>query len=641
MAIVLTSQLTNESLDPGSPSQFGSANAQASETVINLEGANCAAMGHSGTVGTASPVTADSQAANSNFRGMYVAVNIARDHNHAHFWVRDLYPIRNKSIGGVSAYLANNATQECLYYMTGIDDGYGGGWYHGVVNLSTVDRAAADLGTLPGANVNRLGYAGNISASKGEDFLQNSYLDAIRYGADGVGITFTGGTVGAKETMLACAEADANSYGLLRSLGGALFCEGCLTWGAATFTTHITDSLGAINFTAFTTGDGTTPVVAADYYQINFVDGTTGATFMNLTDWVWNGVSRALPFRFTTTAESNVFTRVTYIFGEVITLTQNTTNNFCSYVECQEIDPGGCWHIDCSFSNCDLFTLTNVNSKILRGSTSLHNTATNVGFVNCTVALDRIDGHAFSNSGGVGHAIDLGTIAATRTDSCNNTFFGYSTTVNGNKAVRVNVASGQTYTINVTGDGDLAANLVYNSGVGTLIVNAGAVSTSVNVKDQAGANIINARVVVETAAAGGEPYQDSISIIAFSGVATATHTGHGMATNDWMVIRGASPASYSKVAQITVTGANTYTYAVTTGIASPATGTPVASFVPLYGLTDASGNITASRTWSASQAVSGYARKSTVTPFYKTSNFGGTVSNTLGFSANITLLDDE
>ena len=255
MSIVLTSQLTNESLDPGSPSQFGTANAQQSETVLNLEGANCAAMGHSGTVGTASPVTADSQAANSNFRGMYVAVNIARDHNHAHFWVRDLYPIRNKSIGGVSVYLANNATQECLYYMTGIDDGYGGGWYHGVVNLSTVDRAAADLGTLPGANVNRLGYAGNISASKGEDFLQNSYLDAIRYGADGVGITFTGGTVGTPETMLACAEADANSYGLLRSLGGALFCEGCLTWGVATQTTYSTDALGAINFTAFTTGD--------------------------------------------------------------------------------------------------------------------------------------------------------------------------------------------------------------------------------------------------------------------------------------------------------------------------------------------------------------------------------------------------
>ena len=494
MAIVLTSQLVDENLDPGSPTAFGNGNAQASETVINLQGANCAAIGHSGALGPVSPVTADSEAANSSFRGCWNAISVVRDHNHLHFWVRDLYPIRNKSIGGISVYLdSGTATAQCLYYMTGIDDGYAGGWYHGVVNLSTTDRAAADLGTLPAGDVDRIGYAGNISATKGEAFLQNCYLDAIRHGADGVGITFTGGTVGTPETMLACAEADTASYGLLRSVGGALFCEGCLTWGAATLTTYITDSLGAINFAAFTTGDGITPVVAADYYQINFVDGTTGQTQINLSDWSWNGVSRTLPFRLTTTAESNVFTRVNYIFGEVITLTLNTTNQSCNYIECQEIDPGGSWHTDCSFSNCDLFTLTNVNSKILRGTTSLHNTATNVGFVNCTVALDRIDGHTFSNSGGVGHAIDLGTVAATRTDACNNTFNGYSTTVNGNKAIRVNVASGQTYTINVTG-GNLAANLVYNSGPGTLVVqNAVTIELTV-LDDTSGLGILDARV---------------------------------------------------------------------------------------------------------------------------------------------------
>ena len=123
MAITLTSQLTDESLDPGSPSQFGTANAQQSETVIHLQGSNCSAMGHSGTVGTASPTDPDdAQAANSVFRGMYVATNIARDHNHLHLWIRDLYPIRNKSIGGVSVYIANGTTGEALYYMTGIDD---------------------------------------------------------------------------------------------------------------------------------------------------------------------------------------------------------------------------------------------------------------------------------------------------------------------------------------------------------------------------------------------------------------------------------------------------------------------------------------------------------------------------------------
>ena len=239
MAITLTSQLTDESLNPGAPTKFGTGNSPASETVINLEGTNAAAIGHSGTVGTASPVTADSVATTSNFRGCYVAINVARDHNHLHFWVRDLFPIRNKSIGGISVYLANGTTAECLYYMTGLDDGYGGGWYHGVVNLSTTDRAAADLGSLPSGNVDRIGFAGNISATKGEAFLQNCYLDAIRSGTDGQGISLYGGTSGARETFQACADADANSYGLLRSVGGALFCDGCLTFGVATQTSYI------------------------------------------------------------------------------------------------------------------------------------------------------------------------------------------------------------------------------------------------------------------------------------------------------------------------------------------------------------------------------------------------------------------
>ena len=413
----LTSQLTDELLDPGSPNQFGTANAQASETVIHLQGANCAAMGHSGTVGTATPVTADSQAANSNFRGMYSAVNIARDHRHIHLWIRDLYPVRNKSIGGVSVYLANGTTAEMLYYLTGIDDGYLGDWFHAVVNVSTVDRAAADLGSLPTANIDRVGYAGNISASKGEDFLQNSYLDALRSGADGDGVTFSGGVTGDRLTFADCAAADGSTfYAMLRDIRGNLTCEGSLTFGGATLTMWLQDSLRSLNFANFTTGNGTTPVVAPDYYRIILADGTTGITQMHLTDWIWNGVSRALPFRFTASlgaGDAYTSLRGQYKFGEVITLGLNCTSDFDVFIECQTVVPDGIAFNSPSLSNCDAITLTHANDQMTGGATSLHNTATGVPYIT-TDDPTKVQDHSTDNTAGAGHFMEataIGTFA--------------------------------------------------------------------------------------------------------------------------------------------------------------------------------------------------------------------------------------
>lgn len=58
--------------------------------------------------------------------------------------------------------------------------------------------------------------------------------------------------------------------------------------------------------------------------------------------------------------------------------------------------------------------------------------------------------------------------------------------------------------------------------------------------------------------------------------ATATVTtaaAHGLATGAWVDVVGAAQAEYNGIFQITVTGASTYTYAVTGTPASPATGT--------------------------------------------------------------------
>ena len=147
------------------------------------------------------------------------------------------------------------------------------------------------------------------------------------------------------------------------------------------------------------------------------------------------------------------------------------------------------------------------------------------------------------------------------------------------------------------------------------------VATQFTVQDPDGNPVENVRVLAETADNGGGsglPFEASISITSSAGTATVTHTGHGLATNDYVAIRGAQPDEYNKVAQITVTDANTYTYSVATGISSPATGTPISSYAAVAGLTNASGVISSSKTWPVSQSLKGWARKKNASsPFFK------------------------
>jgi len=474
MAITLTSQLTDVILDPGSPTNLGTGNAQASETVIQLQGANCAATGHSGSVGPASGPTI------ANLRGCYDAGNnVARTDTHIHIWVRDLYPVRNVEVGGVCVYLASSGAA-ALYFVTGLNKGYVGGWYHAIINLDPGDRPAASVGTAPAGNIVNIGYEGNISASKGEAFLQNCYFDAVRSGTGGQGITFTGGASGARHTFADCAAADTARYGLLQNVGGALFVEGCLTFGAATLTTYIQDSLGTLVFSNLTVNNGTggttvVPAVAPDYYRIVLADGTTGVTNLDLIDYTFKGVSRAIPFRFTANlgaGDAYTSLRTTYLFGEVVTLNTLCTSDSDKFIECVTVVPGGITLTNPSFSNCDAVTLTATGDAISGGSTAQHNTATGNPFIT-TNSLAKISNHDFDNTGGVGHAILINT--AGTYSFTGNTFAGYGANASNDAAIYNN--SGGLVTINISGGGD-TPTVRNGAGASTVINNNVAVTLS-------------------------------------------------------------------------------------------------------------------------------------------------------------------
>ncbi len=177
-----------------------------------------------------------------------------------------------------------------------------------------------------------------------------------------------------------------------------------------------------------------------------------------------------------------------------------------------------------------------------------------------------------------------------------------------------------TITVNII-DGDTPS---YKTEGATINLVVSPVTTKITCRDQDGNLLENVRVFLETADNGGGsglPYQASVSTLTqTAGTATLTASAaHGLATGDYVVVRGAGDELYNKVAQITVTSTTVFTYTVDTGASASAGGTPVFSYCPLSGLTDSNGVIQSSKSWPASQSLSGWARKSTSAPYYQQS----------------------
>ena len=248
-------------------------------------------------------------------------------------------------------------------------------------------------------------------------------------------------------------------------------------------------------------------------------------------------------------------------------------------------------------------------------------------------SITELDGCTFSIGANAHHAIRFGTGVTHDITLTGIEFTGFSSTNDANNStLRFDATAGSINVnlIDCTVDGNPAttSNVGVDDAAGisvTLVVNP--VTTKVTVVDSTtGSPISGVRVLAETADNGGGsgfPYQASVSTLTQTG-GTATlvaSAAHGLATNDYVVVRGAGDELYNKQAQITVTNTTTFTYTVDSGASASAGGTPVFSYAPLSGTTNGSGVIQSSKTWPASQSVSGRCRKSTSSPYYKTARF--------------------
>jgi hypothetical protein len=272
---------------------------------------------------------------------------------------------------------------------------------------------------------------------------------------------------------------------------------------------------------------------------------------------------------------------------------------------------------------------------------------TNNKFINCATCIlwDRnadpngvIDNSSLT-SGGTGHGIELGTNTPATINLTNVTFSGYGADATTDAAIYNN--SGKAIVINILGTGTVPT--VRNGAGASTTVVAGTVTTTITVKDiSTGSAISGARVLVTASDnTGTMPYQKTTTITRSGATATATCTGHGLVNGKQALIKGANQPEYNGVFTVTVVDANTFTYTVTGTPATPATGTIVTTGVVIYGTTNGSGVISDTRTHASDQNITGRARMSTSTPFYKTGVISGTISHTSGLSVTVQLIRDD
>lgn len=180
-----------------------------------------------------------------------------------------------------------------------------------------------------------------------------------------------------------------------------------------------------------------------------------------------------------------------------------------------------------------------------------------------------------------------------------------------------------------------------DSAQGTSLYPLSTVPITISAIDINGTGIQNVQVLLTTNTAATLPFNTTVTIVNSGTTATVTHTGHGLSSGEKVLIKSASLWQNNGVFSITVTDANTYTYTMTAAPGSSPTGTIKATYVFIYDVTDVNGLVSVAKYVAANQPVTGWARKSSGSPYYKTGSLFGTVTAAAGAELSTVLISDE
>lgn len=441
--------------------------------------------------------------------------------------------------------------------------------------------------------------------------------DVIRYGRGEIYATGTGGTFTGYASFNDVTSS-LGRLGLFEVVRGGYLWKGLLSFGQSGTSLTFSDSSKTIFV-------DDCPRVRADFTKMQNLNASSNVTWTNI----------------------NIVGIPTSITGSAPT----NPGTFDFTVGTIDIDGGvfsdlGAWEFtgqtidDATFARC---------MSIISGGSTFTNVIFNAA--NDTEAvivadLDELDNCSFV-MGASGHAVELTGAAGTYDWDC--LLSGYDTgsagndievtggSITGDEAIHVTATTG-TVVINVSETATIPS--VSSAGASVNVI-AGTVTTAVTVKDSVSkAAIEGVAVTIKAATTGPLPFEDTVTITRTGDTATVSHTGHGLSTGQKVVIQGAVQNEYNRIKTITVTGDNAYTYSVLGSPTTPATGTIIATAVIIDGLTDASGQISDSRTLSSDQDITGKVQKGSTPPVYKPQDIATTVDSSNGVALSFLLTAD-
>lgn len=447
----------------------------------------------------------------------------------------------------------------------------------------------------------------------------------VQTGSIGVGYRITGTDAVFSEFST---YENTNRFGALETKSGTLFplCKiriGQPSGAAGNVT--FSDSGFNITWQGQVLSDGTTAATAAGFYGL-FLDEGTGTTTVTLTN---GSLAAASPEFFDldlSTVTSVTATNLSADRARLVTL-----DSAVAWTGGTVKNSGQITATDATFLNINV-----LDSIVAAGS----------GAVLWNSASDpdgNLDGCTFTKGTNAHSAIEFGTSVTGNITIRNCDFSGFNGGNDANGATFKFLATSGSLNLNLVGCTVDGSGFTVDDSAGvTVTVVQDPVTTEITVTDTSGTPLVGSRVFLETSSGAGPlPFEESVSITQTAGTATVSHTAHGIPNGTQVVIRGATQNGYNKVAVITVTGVNSYTYAVDSGTVSPATGSPVASGVIIHTTTNGSGIVSDTRTFGSSQPFKGTIRDSSGAPYYQATTITGTISNTAGFTATVALLLDQ
>jgi hypothetical protein len=525
-------------------------------------------------------------------------------------WTKFFAPnsLNNLTNGGQRVLIGSSSANYYGYYMDGSDTYAYGGWVNYAVDPS-ISAVRDQTQGSPSGTWNTVGNGWNSVNQVKKGNPMNT--DVITWGRGE--LIITGGQTSNYAVFSGIAavnDATTARWGLLQDVGGSYLWKGLMTLGTASNLVDFRDSNVAVTI------DDTIKVGSS----FNRIEINNASSNIEWTGVVFTKVGTVAKGEFemvdnaTVDLESCTFNDMsTFVFDTNATLLSTTFNR------CGQVTQGGA-----TFNKCTFLASTAATTLL-------------------TSDLDEVYDCVFQSDGS-NHAIELTSAHAGGSfDLIGCTFTSYATTdgSTGNEVIYNN--SGGAVTINASGNTGTISVRNGTSASTTVVIDP--VATSITVKDlTSGTLLTGARVLVWVTDNTNYFFEASVTVTGTGTAASVAHTGHGLATNDYVIIADVSDDAYNGTFQVTVTDANNYTYTTVDTITSTSI-SGKSTFAVISGTTTA-GVISDTRSWGANQTIAGRVRLSSTTiasetVYLQQGVISGTINSTSGFSTTLQLVRDQ